>query len=92
MLVDAQPSECGYLQCKTGTGYTEINGKKHLLLTKGKNSDKLSSFDYYVGDYVDDFAPVFTRTDSKKTEYSLDREFRIYKNSEPEIIDGFEFR
>ncbi len=83
MLVDAQPSECGYLQCKTGTGYTEINGKKHLLLTKGKNSDKLSSFDYYVGDYVDDFAPVFTRTDSKKTEYSLDREFRIYKNSEP---------
>ena len=34
MLADAQPSECGYLQAKTGTGYCEINGKKYLLLTK----------------------------------------------------------
>ena len=83
MLADAQPSECGYLQCKTGTGYCEINGKKHLLLTKGNNGDKLSTFNFYVGDYDGDFAPVFTRNDNKITEYSLDREFRIYKNGEP---------
>ena len=51
MLADAQPSECGYLQCKTGTGYCNINGKKHLLLTKGNNGDKLDTFGYYVGDY-----------------------------------------
>ena len=83
MLADAQPSECGYLQCKTGTGYCTIDGKKHLLLTKGNNGDKLSTFGYYVGDFEDDFAPVFTRNDKKITEYSIDREFRIYKNGEP---------
>jgi hypothetical protein len=44
LLADVQPSECGYLQCKTGTGYTTINGKKHLLLTTGKNNDKLNTF------------------------------------------------
>jgi Neuraminidase (sialidase) len=82
LLADVQPSECGYLQCKTGTGYITINGKKHLLLTKGKNNDKLDTFDYYIGDFNGDFAPVFTRNDSKKTEYSIDREFRIYKNGE----------
>ena len=83
ILADAQPSECGYLQCKTGTGYCTIDGKKHLLLTKGNNGDKLSTFSYYVGDFEGDFAPVFTRNDKKITEYSIDREFRIYKNGEP---------
>lgn len=83
MLADAQPSECGYLQAKTGTGYCEIGGKKHLLLTSGNNGDKLDSFGYYVGDFDGAFAPVFSRNDNKKTEYSLDREFRLYKNGEP---------
>ncbi len=83
MLADAQPSECGYLQAKTGTGYCEIDGKKHLLLTIGNNGDKLNTFGFYVGNFDGDFAPVFTRKDNKITEYSLDREFRIYKNNEP---------
>lgn len=83
MLADAQPSECGYLQCKTGTGYREIDGKKRLLLTKGKNDDKLSSFEYYAGDFVDELANVFTIKDKKATDYSIDREFRLYKNGEP---------
>lgn len=87
MLADAQPSECGYLQAKTGTGYCEINGKKHLLLTSGNNGDKLDSFGFYVGDFDGDFAPVFTRNDNKTTEYSLDREFRIYKNGEPAFTE-----
>ena len=83
MLVDAQPSECGYLQCKTGTGFCDINGKKHLLLTNGNHGDKLDTFKFYVGDFENDFAPVFTRNDNKITEYSIDREFRLYKNDEP---------
>lgn len=87
MLADAQPSECGYLQAKTGTGYCEINGKKHLLLTNGNNGDKLDTFGFYVGDFDGDFAPVFTRKDNKITEYSLDREFRIYKNNEPAFTE-----
>lgn len=83
MLADVQPSECGYLQCKTGTGYTEINGKKHLLLTTGKNGDKLSTFEYYVGGFDGELAPIFKRANSTATEYSIDREFRLYKNGEP---------
>ena len=82
MLADAQPSECGYLQAKTGTGYVEICGKKHLLLTSGNNNDKLNTFAYYIGDFDGNFAPIFTR-DEKVTEYSVDREFRLYKNGEP---------
>ncbi|MBR5245809.1 MAG: exo-alpha-sialidase [Clostridia bacterium] len=83
MLVDAQPSECGYLQAKTGTGYCEINGKKHLLLTKDNNGDKLNTFAFYVGDFDGDFAPIFTKNDNKITEYSISREFCLYKNGEP---------
>ncbi len=80
LIADVQPSECGYLQCKTGTGYTTINGKKHLLLTKGNNGDKLNTFNYYVGDFEGDFAPIYSRNDTNITEYSMDREFRLYKN------------
>lgn len=83
MLVDAQPADCGYLQAKTGTGYCEIDGKKNLLLTSGKNSDKLNTFGFYVGDFDGDFAHVFTRNGNKITEYSIDREFRLYKNGAP---------
>lgn len=87
MLADAQPSECGYLQCKTGTGYCEINGKKHLLLTSGNNGDKLSTFAYYVGDFDGEFAPVYEKNGNNETDYSLDREFRLYKNGEPLYAD-----
>ena len=80
LLADVQPSECGYLQCKTGTGYTEINGKKYLLLTTGKNSDKLSTFEYYIGDFDGEYAPIHKRNDYTITEYSVDKEFRLYKN------------
>ncbi|MBR5201770.1 MAG: exo-alpha-sialidase [Clostridia bacterium] len=83
MVADAQPAECGYLQAKTGSGYFELNGKKYLLLTTGNNSDKLNSFGFYIGDFEGDFAPIFTRNNNKITEYSVDREFRLYKNNEP---------
>lgn len=83
MLADADPAGCGYLQSKTGSGYAEIGGKKRLLLTTGKHSDKLSSFGYYVGDFDGDRAPVLTRKGSEATEYSIDKGFRLYKNGEP---------
>lgn len=84
MLVDADPSYCGYLQSKTGSGYAEIAGKKRLLLTKGDHAANPNSFGYYVGDYDDKgFAAVYERKNSSLTEYSIDREFRLYKNAEP---------
>ncbi len=87
VLADAYPSECGYLQSKTGTGYKVIDGKKRLLLTKGKHSKRPSTFAYYIGDYDGDFAPVFKKSDSAKTEYSVDRDFRLYKNGKPIYAD-----
>lgn len=87
MLADAQPSECGYLQAKTGTGYCEIDGKKHLLLTSGNNGDKLNTFSFYVGDFEGEFAPIHERNSKKITEYSIDRELRLYKNNEPLYAD-----
>jgi len=83
MLADAQPSKCGYLQAKTGSGYCQINGQKYLLLTSGNNGNKLNTFSYYMGDFDGYFAPVYKRNDNKITEYSVDREFRLYKNGEP---------
>ena len=83
VITDAFPSGGGYLQAKKGTGFANINGKKRLLLTDGKNSDKLSSFAFYVGDFEGDTAAVYTRKAHQKTPYGIDREFRLYKNGQP---------
>lgn len=83
VITDMFPSQGGYLQAKKGTGYADIDGKKRLLLTDGKNSDKLSSFGYYVGDMTDGRAVVFNRKDKTATAYSIDEQYRLYKNGEP---------
>lgn len=82
MVTDAQPSGCGYLQARQGSGFTEIDGKKHLLLTDGENTDELNTFGYYVGDYDGMFAPVYKKG-GKMTAYSVDRELNLYKNALP---------
>ena len=83
ILSDAHPAGCGYLQSKTGSGYAEIDGKKRMLLTTGEHSAKPATFGYYVGDYEGERATVFNRKDNSATEYSLDRDFCIYKNGAP---------
>ena len=82
MLADAYPYGCGYLQSKTGTGYAEIDGKKRMLLTSGECGDKPASFGYYIGDYENGIATVFDRKTNEKTEYTVDEDFRLYKNGE----------
>lgn len=79
VLVDAQPAGCGYLQCKQGTGYTTVDGEEYMLLTKGDNT-KLSTFDYYIGAFEGDFAPVYNLADNTKTNYSVDKEFDLYQD------------
>lgn len=83
VITDAFPYDGGYLQAKKGTGFADIDGKKRMLLTNGKNSDALSSFGFYIGDEKDGFYPVYTRKDRKITDYSTDSCFRLYKNGEP---------
>ena len=82
MVTDAQPSACGYLQAKQGSGFIEIDGKKHLLLTDGNNTDEIDTFDYYVGEFENGFAAVYEK-DRKKTSYSVDEELNLYKDGEP---------
>lgn len=79
MIVDAQPAGCGYLKCKQGTGYTTINGKEYMLLTMGSNTN-LSSFEYYIGEFEGNFAPVLNLADGTLTTYSVDKEFDLYQN------------
>ncbi len=80
LISDTFPSGGGYNQAMKGTGFTEINSEKHMLLTDGENSDKLSTFNYYVGDFSDGFADVFTLSGAK-TPYSIDENYCLYKNS-----------
>lgn len=79
VIVDAQPAGCGYRQCKQGTGYTTVDGEERMLLTDGDNTN-LSSFEYYIGEFIGEFAPVYSLENDKVTEYSVDAEFNLYKN------------
>jgi len=79
IVSDAFPTGGGYNQALKGTGFLEINGKKHMLLTNGNNTDKLDTFDYYIGDFSNGFAKVLTLS-GEGTGYVVDEEYRIYKN------------
>lgn len=81
VVVDAQPANCGYLQCEKGTGYASIDGANRMLLTTGDNTKKPDTFNYYIGDYdKNGFAPILNRADKKETGYFVDAEFDLYKD------------
>lgn len=86
VVVDAQPSNTGYLTAGKGSGFVELAGKKHLLLTDGNNTDALSTFDYYVGEYIGDLAPVLTLK-GELTSYAVDKELYLYKDGKPAMMD-----
>lgn len=87
VVSDACPTGGGYWQAQEGTGFVEVNGKKHLLLTDRDYSDKLYTFQYYIGEYVDGMATVYNRADNTATEYSVDSEFGLYKNGVALMLD-----
>ncbi len=80
VVTDAQPAGCGYLKCERGTGFIDVDGKSYMLLTKGDSTDAPDTFNYYIGEFVDGFAPVLKVADNSATEYSVDEEFDIYEN------------
>lgn len=83
VVSDVWPSGGGYFNALTGTGFTDINGTKHLLLTDRDYSDKLYTFNYYVGDYIGGFAPIFKKDTNTITAYAIDEYFNLYKNGVP---------
>lgn len=82
MVTDAQPSSCGYLQAKQGSGFIELEGKKHMLLTDGDNTDEINTFGYYVGEFENGFAVVYEKSGSE-TDYSVDEELNLYEDGKP---------
>lgn len=75
VVTDAQPAGCGYRQCKQGSGFITVDGKKCMLLTAGDNTN-MNNMEYYIGaDGV-----VYNRVDNTATEYSVDAELDLYKN------------
>lgn len=75
VVTDAQPAGCGYLQCKQGSGFIEVDGAKCMLLTAG-NNENMDNMEYYIGtDNV-----VYTCEGNVPTEYSVDAEYNLYKN------------
>ena len=69
----------------TGTGYVDINGVQRLPLTSvydnvntRPTADDKTTYEYYVGDFVDGFAPILKRADDSATEYGVDEWFNLY--------------
>ncbi|MBQ7294993.1 MAG: exo-alpha-sialidase [Clostridia bacterium] len=83
VISDAQPAGCGYSKCERGSGFITVDGKPHMLLTTGNSTDEMSSFDYYIGDFTNGYAPVLKVADNSVTEYSVDAELNLYKNGAP---------
>lgn len=83
VISDACPSGGGYWQAQTGSGFVEVDGEKYLLLTNLQRDDRPYTFNYYMGAFDDNgMALVYKRADNSVTEYSVDKDFNLYKNGE----------
>lgn len=75
LLVDVFPGGVDNLNdCEEGTGY-DSNG--NLMLKKSGDSE----YNYYVGEFTDDYAPVMSST-GETTEYAVDERYDLYKKDE----------
>ena len=86
VISDTFPSGCGSDYAKKGNGFAEIDGVKRMLLTAGKPKANVRNFEYYIGDFEGTLADVYNKSTSEKTQYSVDREYNLYKNGEPLFI------
>ncbi len=83
VLADMYPTGCGWKQSGKGTGFIDVNGKKYMALTTGENSDDFGTFEYYIGAGN----VVYNKADNTATEYTVDSEYRLYKNGAPVYMD-----
>ena len=89
LLVDLFPGGIGLNTAPTGpaasTGYTEIDGVQRLMLYTRTSGQTDSGYDYYVGDFVDGFAPVYAANSSTGAAYYVDAHYYLY-NAEKEKL------
>ncbi|HBL40348.1 MAG TPA: hypothetical protein DDY98_01775 [Ruminococcaceae bacterium] len=81
LLCDAFPSGIGSAASVPGSGCVTVDGKKYLALFDGDNTD-ITKAKYYIGDFSNGFASVFALASKQKTAYTVDSEYRLYKNGE----------
>ena len=83
VVADLYPTGGGWKTSGKGTGYAEINGVNRMLLTKGDYTANPKNFEYYIGDND----VIYNRADNTATEYTVDEEFRLYKNGVALYLD-----
>ncbi|MBR3815452.1 MAG: exo-alpha-sialidase [Clostridia bacterium] len=83
VLADIYPSGGGWKPSGAETGFVDIDGEKCLLLTDGDYAGDIDAFEYYLGkDGV-----VYNKADNTATEYTVDAEYRLYKNGAALMMD-----
>lgn len=77
LLVDAFPPESGAMFSEQSSGYTEIDGKKYLMLRKKGEKD----YNYTVRENG-----VIYNSNSEKTQYSINSKNELFKDSQPMTV------
>ena len=75
LLCDLFLSGTGYPNAQKGSGCVEAQGKRRIALAQRDSSD----YRFYIADFDGGFAPV-KGLDGAATPYSVDREYRLYKD------------
>lgn len=84
LITDAFPSGGGAWVGAKGTGHIKFLGKDYLALTNTDDIEKgIDKFEFFIGDFVGNFAPVIERKTQNITAYTVDREYKLYKNGSP---------
>ncbi len=82
VLADIYPSGGGWKPSGAHTGFIDVDGEKCLLLTDGDYAGNINTFKYYLKNGV-----VYNKADNTATEYTVDAEYRLYKNGEALMMD-----
>mgnify|MGYP001629417225 CR=1 FL=1 len=84
LMADAFPYGTGSGQSKEGSGMIEADGNKYLALTeKGKDVTNMNNFT--MG--IKEDGTVWDFTNNKATEYTVDKEFNLYKNGQALTVE-----
>ena len=79
-MVDVFPGGHYIFSVDKASGYINIEGKNRMVLYTGRSGQNNNNYAYYVGEYVDKFAPVIPKGQGLEAAaaYYLDDHFNLY--------------
>ncbi len=98
LMADVNPTGVttmgGYTYPGAGTGYINVNGEERLALTSvyanaatAPSDSDTATYEYYVGDFTDGYAPVIVRATGLASDYVVDECYNIYeKNANGDLV------